>query len=168
MSGRRDAAALAIRLPTPTLTVVPQASIPPLGRAASEMTGRTEWIPGCRLLLVDGEPEGLPPAVRALIELGAVVTHERRADQAIACCLRQEFDAVILDIALPDASGGTRIFNDIHRQYRCVPIVVWSRDTTVVALMRHRAETILKPVSADELLTTLNRALSRARSALTL
>ena len=99
--------------------------------------------------------------MRALVDQGAVVTHQRGAEQAMISCREQVFDAIILDIALPNASGGSRIFNDLHRQCRGVPVVVWSRDPIVIALMRHRAETLLKPALAQDVPAALARAFGR-------
>ena len=58
-----------------------------------------------QVMLVEDNPDHATLAIEALEERGHRVVHLQRAEDAIASCTSQRYDAIILDYRLPDMSG---------------------------------------------------------------
>ena len=133
--------------------------VPPGAAVAPHLASR----PGApSILVVDDDPRDRAWLVRTLAGAGYAVVAVETGAEAIAHAERRAFDAVTLDILLPDMSG-IDVAHQLRRGFagRAVPIVVLTviaeKD---VATAVQAADVLLKPVPADRLLATLDRALA--------
>lgn len=94
-----------VRLYLPSLdSVTADASAAVLQRTASRLT--TERLNGCRLLLVEDDPQVSDMAVVLLHGLGLKTATASTASQAMALLARQRFDIMLSDVVMPgDMSG---------------------------------------------------------------
>lgn len=119
---------------------------------------------GAQILLVDDEPQLLRVLASTLGAAGYAVTTAESGEGAIAKAASMRFDAVLLDLGLPDLDGKdviTRV-----REWSDVPILVLSaRDIEsekVEALDRGADDYVNKPFSMSELMARV-RATLRGR-----
>jgi len=138
-------------LPThATAGAAPQLMVTPLAGA-----GR-----GPAILVIEDDPNDRKHLVEVLLAAGFVVEAAATGSDAIARCEQRAFDAVTLDLLLPDQSG-LDLIPEIRRRGRNpdVPIVVVTVVAEEQALAGHVVTDILpKPVRADALLASLRRA----------
>jgi protein-histidine pros-kinase len=115
---------------------------------------------GPTVLVIEDDPSEAAWIVRTLAEAGYTVESAGTAASALERCRQQRFDAITLDLLLPDGSG-----LDVLRGVRTggpncdTPVIV----VTVVAEQDaaagfHIDDMLVKPVRAEQLLSSLRRA----------
>lgn len=78
-----------------------------------------------RILLVEDEDRVASFVTKGLSGEGHSVERAANAREALACCMREAFDVVLLDLMLPDGDGRS-VLRAIREQDREVPVIVVS------------------------------------------
>lgn len=115
------------------------------------------------LLLVEDDPAVLH-MLRATAEYGGFTTSEApSAAEALRCVRTEQFDAVLLDLGLPDL-GGSHLIGEI-RAVSGVPVIVVSgigdERTRIEALDAGADDFMAKPFMPGELLARIRAAIRR-------
>lgn len=117
-----------------------------------------------RILLVDDEEEFVKTLAERLEMRGLKVTGATSGQEAIKLADRQEFDAVIIDLAMPGMDGLTTL-KHIKAHHPDTEIIMLSGQGTIktsTAAIKLGAEDFLeKPVNIDELLDKISDARNR-------
>ena len=118
---------------------------------------------GLRILVVEDNPVNSLMVVRVLEKRGHSAWAATSGEEALRCFNRQPFDAVLMDIQMPDIDGFevTRRIRQVEGTERRVPVIA----TTAHALDGDRERClasgmdgyITKPIQVDELLAALER-----------
>lgn len=117
-----------------------------------------------RVLLVDDEEEFVKTLAERLEMRGLRVTGACSGQEAIELTDKQEFDAVIIDLAMPGMDGLTTL-KHIKAHHPDTEIIMLSGQGTIktsIAAMKLGAEDFLeKPAKIDELLDKISDAKKR-------
>lgn len=117
-----------------------------------------------RVLVVDDDR-----AVRKVLQVnlgkhGMMVTLAENPDEALAALHEAPFDLVLTDVKMPNATG-IELLGQIRRAWSDVPVVVMtgygSVEDAVAAMKAGAADYVIKPISKDELLVVIDRALEQ-------
>ncbi|MDP2274191.1 MAG: response regulator [Archangium sp.] len=118
-------------------------------------------MPGApSILVVEDEPNDQSLIMRTLTDAGYSVDTASTGTQALARCRAQHYDAITLDLLLPDANG-LEVLQAIRQSplNRDVPVIVITVVTEGGAAAGFTVHDILpKPVSAPSILGSLERA----------
>ncbi len=125
-----------------------------------------------RVLLVEDDPgdaELVQISLRRAHETRYDVWHVETLGDAQACLGRDDFDLVLLDLSLPDASGPWP-FHALHEAHPDLPIVVFTRfdEVEVGARLLHEGaqdHLVKGQMSGDVLLACLRHGIERGRLA---
>ncbi|HYX21623.1 MAG TPA: response regulator, partial [Thermoanaerobaculia bacterium] len=115
---------------------------------------------GPRVLVVDDDPLDRNWLFRILTEGGYAVETAGSGEEAIGRCQRHPFDAITLDLLLPDV-GGRDVLKSIREggPNRETPVVVVSVVAQAGAVVGFHVDDILaKPVRGEDLTAALERA----------
>jgi diguanylate cyclase (GGDEF)-like protein/PAS domain S-box-containing protein len=119
-----------------------------------------------RLLVVDDEPLILEGLARLLVGRGYEVETANGGCAALTAIGRQHFDAVLLDLGMPDVDG-TEVLRFSAEHHSDTPVIVVSGDSTIDAAIRAlrggAADFVRKPYEPEELLRRLDNTLARRR-----
>jgi DNA-binding response OmpR family regulator len=120
---------------------------------------------GARVLLVDDDPE-ICRFLSMLLEIeGYAPVVAADADQALSVCARDEPQAILVDIAMPDVDG-LELCRLLRRRGIACPILVVSarpgHDLTRKAMEAGADEFVRKPFDNADLLARLRARLSPA------
>jgi diguanylate cyclase len=139
---------------------------PPYFDDRSNMSRANAVTGGTRLLLVDDKPELLKSLAELVALHGYHVTEALGGKAALEVLESQEFDAVLLDLIMPEVNGLDVLeFAAAHNV--AAKIIVVSGDASFSGV--HQALTsgafdfVRKPYEAAELIATLEKALSHRR-----
>jgi PAS domain S-box-containing protein len=113
-----------------------------------------------RVLVIDDDPNDRSWLVRTLTEAGYGVETAESGAEAIGRCQRQTFDAITLDLLLPDVGGGD-VLRSIREgsPNRETPVIVVSVIAQASAVVCFRIDDMLaKPVRPEDLMNALERA----------
>ena len=118
------------------------------------------------VLIIDDE-EIIREALDALLTMdGCVVRTAATAAQGLALLADNDFDAVLLDLMLPDRSG-LEVLDEIRRSDDTLPVVMITAfgtiDTAVRATKQGAFHYFTKPFKNDEVLVVLHNAVERRR-----
>ena len=119
------------------------------------------------VLVIEDEPQDQSLIVRALTGAGYAVDTASTGAQALERCRARRFDAITLDLLLPDTTG-LEVLKAIREgtQNRDVPVIVISIVTERGAAAGFTVHDILaKPVSSTAILASLQRAGVRSERA---
>jgi diguanylate cyclase (GGDEF)-like protein/PAS domain S-box-containing protein len=135
-------------------------AIPPRPSAVSSFPVRP------RLLVVDDEPLILEGITRLLAARHYDVVAAGGGREALAAVGRQQFDAILLDLGMPDLNGNEVLRFLVDRGID-TPVIVVSGDSTIDAAIRAlrggAADFVRKPYEPEELLRRLDNTLTRRR-----
>lgn len=119
---------------------------------------------GPRVLVVDDDPDLLDSLLDHLGQQGYAVEGAASVKSAKLHLDRNEFDAAILDVNLPDESG-LALLEDVHGRAHDLSVIVMtgmpSVDTAIRALRGHADDFLQKPFALDSLDHTLEKVLER-------
>ena len=125
-----------------------------------------------QILLVEDNPTDallLQDALEQVRGVKITLIHVKRLDEALARLQAEPFDAVLLDLGLPDSSG-LETFNRTQSRYPNVPILVLSgldNETLALTAVRDGAQDYLVKGTLDSILLarTIRYAIERKRTA---
>lgn len=116
-----------------------------------------------RALLVEDDSSSALLSRSALEAEGFAVDVAPTAQEGISCAMVTDYDAIVLDLGLPDGSG-LSVVQVLRRSGRATPVIVLTgttdRATTVKALDAGADDYVTKPLDVDEFRARL-RALVR-------
>ncbi len=119
-----------------------------------------------KILVVDDEPNILGAFQELLGAWGHEVAAESQAGPALQRLDREPLDLVILDICMPGIDG-LEALRQIKKRQLKVPVIIvtgqGTMETAIEATRRGAFDYQLKPFDPEELLRTVERALSGAR-----
>jgi len=122
-----------------------------------------------KLLLVDDEEEFLMSSSKALNRRGFDVSVALNGVTALEILEKNEFDAIILDVRMPDIDG-LEVFRQIRRMRPEMPAILLTGHTsTEDAFQASRdgiADYLSKPIDMDELARSIHKAIERTRKRL--
>ena len=117
-----------------------------------------------KVLLVDDEEEFLKALTSRLELRGLKVTGARRGAEAVQLADKQNFDAIVIDLAMPGMDG-LETLKRIKKSHPDAEIIMLSGQGTVktsIEAMKLGAEDFLeKPVDIQELLTKIDEMKSK-------
>ncbi len=118
-----------------------------------------------RLLLVEDDQHLAPVVARGLNRAGFTVDAVDRAGDAREALLNVHYDAVILDLGLPDEDG-LIVLKELRGREDPIPVLILTaRDSVsdrVIGLDSGADDYLLKPFAMDELVARLKATLRRA------
>ncbi|MBB3208794.1 two-component system OmpR family response regulator [Rhodopirellula rubra] len=116
-----------------------------------------------RVLVVEDDPDLLAGLTQALREEGYAVDHTSEGDEALAQALAWPYDAIVLDIMLPNLSG-LEILRELRRK-QSTPVLFLtaldSIDDRVSGLDLGADDYLVKPFDLAELLARLRAVIRR-------
>jgi diguanylate cyclase (GGDEF)-like protein/PAS domain S-box-containing protein len=119
-----------------------------------------------RLLLVDDEPLILEGLSRLLAARNYEVVTAGGGCEALVAIGKQQFDAILLDLGMPDLSG-SEVLRFVVERSADTPVIVVSGDSTIDAAIRAlrggAADFVRKPYEPEELLRRVDNTLTRRR-----
>jgi len=119
------------------------------------------------ILLVDDEPHFLESVQRVLSLAGYTrITAVNRPRAALALFERSQFDAAVIDMSMPEMTGLELLaeIKQISPETECLMLTGMEEVELAVKAMRLGAyDYLVKPVSRDKLLISMERALERKR-----
>ena len=113
-----------------------------------------------RLLVIEDDAKDRTWIVRTLTDAGYAVEAVGTGAEAVARCRQQSYDAITLDLLLPDISG-REILRGIRTEgpNRETPVIVVSVVAEKGAAVGYRvADLLQKPIQRDDLLAALHRS----------
>lgn len=118
-----------------------------------------------RVLAIDDEAIVLESVRKVLADFEVDLAQSSR--QGLDWGISRDYDLVLTDIRMPEI-GGMRILRDIKRVKPAVPVVIFTGYATVQsavqAMKLGAADYIEKPFTPDMLLSTVHKALEKART----
>ena len=121
-----------------------------------------------RILVVEDEPKTADSLEKGLLENGFAVVVSRRGDEALALAKIEPFEAIVLDVSLPQLSG-FGVLSALRSVGNHIPVLcLTARDAVedrVRGLELGADDYLVKPFSFSELLARL-RSILRRRTAL--
>ena len=119
-----------------------------------------------RLLLVDDEEEFLMATSQALGRRGFQVAIAPNGVTALDIVQGETFDAVVLDVKMPDIDG-IEVFRKIHNKYPQIPIILLTGHSSISDAFQTSKEGIAdylsKPIEIDDLARKIDRAVAEAQ-----
>ena len=119
-----------------------------------------------RVLVVDDDPVSTALVKKALEGQQYVVECTDRGEDALDILKVYEFDALVLDLRLPDLDGG-KVLRRLRAIGSSVPVMVVSsiddRQARIQTLLDGADEYLVKPVDRDELVARLKVLIRRAK-----
>lgn len=113
-----------------------------------------------QILLVEDDLQSAQLFVDILQTEGYKVTHTASALEGLRLARREAFDAIILDINLPDLDGATAGLA-LRRSMATVPIIALTASADIMTRTRTRAfgfnAFIAKPCTDEDLVSTVRR-----------
>jgi two-component system response regulator HydG len=115
-----------------------------------------------RILLVEDDPDGRQSVSEALEVAGWTVVSAGDGAAAVALLHKEEFDAVLSDLVLPDTNG-LEILELARKLHPQMPVLIMtaygSVETAIRALKSGAYDYLVKPLDLDELHSKMGRAL---------
>jgi len=119
-----------------------------------------------RLLIVDDEPLILEGIARLLATRDYEVVAANGGCEALIAIGKQQFDAILLDLGMPDLNGN-EVLRFVTEHNADTPVIVVSGDSTIDAAIRAlrggAADFVRKPYEPEELLRRIDNTLTRRR-----
>lgn len=122
--------------------------------------------PGRAVLVIDDE-EVMRDVLQTLLQrAGYAVQTANGGAEGLALARRHPFDAVIVDVMMPDIDG-LQVLEALRQEDDALPVLVItayaSMDTAVRAMQRGAFDYITKPFKHEEVLTVLGNAIEQRR-----
>ena len=134
--------------------------------AGDELGVKSSALDRMRILIIEDDPKLTAMLSRGLREHGFVVSHASDGREGLASLLKEDYDAVVLDILLPGLNG-FEILRESRQGGRNVPVLVLTSRTAVEDRVRGldlgADDYLAKPFAFAELLARL-RAITRRPS----
>jgi DNA-binding response OmpR family regulator len=118
------------------------------------------------VLLVEDDPDTVATVKEALAGANAVVEHADRVGRARELSHQRTFDAIVLDLGLPDGSG-LDFAQELRERGDDIPVIMLTAQSgvpqRVAGLARGADDYICKPFASEELVERLRAVLRRSR-----
>ncbi|MFV0442204.1 MAG: sigma-54-dependent transcriptional regulator [Planctomycetaceae bacterium] len=118
------------------------------------------------LLIIDDEPNVRYSLEKGLRRDGLSIVMAETARDGLARASQQDFDAILLDVQLPDLSG-LEALNRLRQHSHKTPVIIMTAhgtaDTAIEAMKRGAFDYILKPWNLAVLRELVNKALEAGR-----
>jgi DNA-binding NtrC family response regulator len=115
-----------------------------------------------RILLIEDDPDGRRSVTEALEMAGWTVVSVSDGGAALALLQKEEFDAALSDLVLPDFNG-LELLEKARKMYPQMPFLIMtaygSVETAIRALKSGAYDYLVKPLDLDELHSKMARAL---------
>jgi DNA-binding NtrC family response regulator len=115
-----------------------------------------------RILLIEDDPDGRRSVTEAIELAGWPAVSVADGGSAVALLQKEEFDAVLSDLVLPDFNG-LEVLERARKMYPQMPFLIMtaygSVETAIRALKSGAYDYLVKPLDLDELHSKLARAL---------
>jgi DNA-binding NtrC family response regulator len=115
-----------------------------------------------RILLIEDDPDGRRSVAEALEVAGWTVVAVPDGNSAVALLQKEEFDAVLSDLVLPDING-LEVLERTRKAAPQMPFLIMtaygSVETAIRALKSGAYDYLVKPLDLDELHSKMGRAL---------
>lgn len=143
------------------------------GEPAAQPQGRLEWeqaLCGRRVLLVEDAPASRTVTAAVLGQLGLKVDLATDAAQAVSAAATTRYDAILMDIGLPETDGfeATRRIRQREHSDDEVPIIALTAQVSAgifdQCLDAGMDDYLAKPVSRESIIVALRRWLEPARA----
>jgi DNA-binding response OmpR family regulator len=122
-----------------------------------------------RILLVEDNPRLSEAIAESLGRAGFKVDPVAEGDEALSVTLHQQYDAVVLDLGLPDMDG-LEVLKTLRTQKNAVPVLVLTaRDALsdkIAGLNQGADDYMVKPFAPEELVARIQALLRRPAQAL--
>jgi CheY-like chemotaxis protein len=156
----------AIRIALPALD--PEDSPAPTGGRRGNPDDASVALAGCRILVIEDEPDTREFLRIALEGCGAIVRAARSGSEALVMLDREPVDLVLSDLTLPDGEGGSVLRAIRDRGLTDLPAVALSGLSGPAERAGTRAagfaEHLVKPVDPEHLARCLGRVVRRPAS----
>jgi len=115
------------------------------------------------ILIVEDSALALRATTTAIQAAGCRATPATHVAEACALLKTEVFDACLLDMILPDCVGisGYRQLRAIDQQ---LPIIIITGDPEYIELMRAYAPVLAKPITTEQLVSTVQAVIASANS----
>ncbi len=163
--GRGQGSTFILRLPLDTIGSVPTSPARPAGEDADVIE-----LLGCRILLVDDEPDAREMAQVALNSLGALVTVAGSGAEALHLLESSRFDVLVSDIGMPEMDG-LMLIRQVRRNtsVRSLPAVALTafamESDRLAGLSAGFQAYVTKPISLRRLSEAVAQALAGEKGA---
>ena len=115
-----------------------------------------------KILIIDDDKDVCQVLAKNLNEEGYDTSYELRGEGGVARVRRFQFDAVILDLKLPDMYG-TDVMKKIRRFNQDIPIIILtgypSLDSAVETIRQRGVDYLRKPFNVSDLRAVVQRAI---------
>lgn len=124
-----------------------------------------DLLAGYRILIVDDSEEALQYESRLVEKFGGIAVCARSGDEGIEKALGGHFDAVLMDIKMPNVDGNEAMKTLVDRRYR-MPVVALSAFSSTKerkeSLAHGFADYLSKPIRPEQLIRTIARLTNRS------
>ncbi|MFO7536181.1 MAG: sigma-54 dependent transcriptional regulator [Kiritimatiellia bacterium] len=121
-----------------------------------------ETVSAAKILLIEDDPDGRRSVTEALEVAGWSVVAAGDGATAVALLQKEEFDAVLSDLVLPDTNG-LEILEKARKLHPQLPFLLMtaygSVETAIRAMKSGAYDYLVKPLDLDDLHTKMRRAL---------
>lgn len=119
------------------------------------------------ILVVDDHPSIQITIGDALKEHGYQVVAVSNGAAALNACKSHHFDLALIDLRMPGSMDGLSLLKQLRTSYAHMALIVLTGyatlDSAITALREHAQDFLIKPASLDQVLSSVERALSRSR-----
>lgn len=123
--------------------------------------------PTSSILVVDDHPSIQITIGDALKEHGYQVTAVSNGAAALSTCKTHHFDLALIDLRMPGSMDGLSLLKQLRQNYPHMALIVLTGyatlDSAITALREHANDFLIKPASLEQVLTSVERALSHNR-----
>ncbi len=120
------------------------------------------------ILLVDDHPSIQITIGDALREHGYEVTAVGNSAAALAVCRTRHFDLALIDLRMQGSMDGLALLSQLKEQYPHMALIILTGyatlDSAITALRENAHDFLIKPASLDQVISSIERALTRSRA----
>ncbi|MCC7161256.1 MAG: response regulator transcription factor [Anaerolineae bacterium] len=120
------------------------------------------------ILVVDDHPSIQITIGDALKEHGYQVMAVSNGAAALSACKTRHFDLALIDLRMPGSMDGISLLKQLRQNYGHMALIVLTGyatlDSAITALREHASDFLIKPASLDQVLASVERALSHTRA----
>ncbi|HYW16322.1 MAG TPA: response regulator, partial [Allosphingosinicella sp.] len=129
----------------------------------AEASGRSVLPEGCRVLLVEDNPQVREFAQELLTDLGCQVLSAGDAQAALDALEAEDFDLVFTDVVMPGTSG-VELATTIRRRMPGLPVLLATGYSEELLKTDHDFRVLAKPYDARSLIEAMAAALGDTRA----